>query len=177
MRRAGLRLAMLCLATTVGVACAGPVSSHGDGFRHRRHDWRIGAPDGPGPAWERFDLEGAALAFRRSGRSSLSLQSTCGRPVATPALMARHLVIGLPERQLLTAGPIDVAGRGGWSQTFASTRNGVALRIKTVTVVAGDCTFDWTLVATPPYEADETAFDAWWSSFELGVRHDTETPG
>ena len=46
------------------------------------------------------------------------------------------------------------------------------MRIKTVTLVLDDCSFDWILVAAGPFEAAEAAFDDWWASFHLGSRYD-----
>ncbi len=156
------------------VGCTGPMVHLKDGYRHRRHDFRIGEPDGPGPAWERISVDGAALAFRRSGPDTVTLLSRCGRPVAAAQLMARHLVMGLGERTLLAAGPLVVDGRGGWTQTVEFEREGVPLRLKTVTLVVADCTFDWILVASGPFEPAEAAFDAWWGSFQLGARYEEE---
>ena len=153
----------------LGAGCATPsLSVSGQGFSHRRHDYTIGrAPEG----WERVKVDGAAIAFRRSGPNTMSLQSRCGKPVATPQLMARHLVIRLPDRTLVSAGPIAVAGRSGWSQVFDTVEHGVSVRVKTVTLVAQDCTFDWVLASTGSFDAAEVDFDAWWASFELGPRY------
>jgi hypothetical protein len=101
----------------------------------------------------------------------MSLQSRCGRPVAHPAVMARSLLLGIRGRTLLQAGPVVVAGRNGWSQTFDTRSDGVAVRVKTVTVVIDGCTYDWTLAATGDFAPAERAFDAWWGTFRL------DTPG
>jgi hypothetical protein len=81
--------------------------------------------------------------------------------------MARTLVLGIRERTLRQAGPIVVAGRSGWSQTFDTRSDGVAVRVKTVTVVIDGCTYDWTLVAVGDFAPAERAFDAWWGTFRL----------
>jgi hypothetical protein len=161
------------------IGCADPLSRLDDGWRHRRHDYNIGAPGGEGSAWERIDLEGAVLAFRRGGSDSMSLQSLCGRPVADPALMARHLVIGLGgrERTLVRAGPVVVDGRNGWTQTFALRRDEEHLQVKTVTLVVGDCTFDWALVSAGDFARAERDFDTWWSTFRLDARPGEEPGG
>lgn len=148
-----------------------PLVRTDEGYRHRKHDFRIAAPDGPGPAWQRVEVEGAGLAFLRPGPDSLSLLSRCGRPVAEAQLMARHLVIGMDDRTLLAAGPILVAGHGGWTQTLETTSDERPVRVKTVTLVVGDCTFDWILAAAGSFTPAEQAFDAWWQSFELTGRH------
>jgi len=160
-------------AALIGSACASnPVSKTEEGFRNRRHDYTIAKPDGPGGVWQRISLDGAELAFRRPGPESMSLQSRCGRPVAAPIFMARHLVIGLPERTLVAAGPTQVAGRDAWTQTFDTVQGGAPVRVKTVTLVAADCSFDWILATGGAFEPAEQAFDAWWASFRLGPRYD-----
>jgi hypothetical protein len=117
-------------------------------------------------------LEGAVLAFRRPGPEALSLQSRCGRPVAEPVFMARHLMYGLPERTLVAAGPIQVDGRDAWTQTLDTVQEGVSVRVKTVTLVAADCSFDWILMTAADFEPAEQAFDSWWGSFRLDPRYD-----
>ena len=160
-------------AALIGAACASsPMLRIEGGYRHRRHDYTIAEPGGPGGAWQRVRAGGAALAFRRSGPETVSLQSSCGRPVAKPFFMARHLLIGLPEHTLVAAGPILVDGRDAWSQTFDMVQEGGSVRFKTVTLVAADCTFDWILTTAGPFEPAEEAFDAWWGSFRLDPRYD-----
>ncbi len=62
-------------AVLIGAGCASsPMSRIEDGYRHQRHGYTIARPDGPGEAWQRVTLEGAALAFRRPGREFLGLQ-------------------------------------------------------------------------------------------------------
>jgi hypothetical protein len=101
----------------------------------------------------------------------MSMQSRCGRPVAHPAIMARHLLLGIRERTLRQASPVAVAGRSGWSQTFDTPRSdGVAVRVKTVTVVIDGCTYDWTLTAVGDLAPAEHAFDSWWGTFRLDPR-------
>jgi hypothetical protein len=142
------------------------------GYRHGRHDYTIAKPGGPGGAWQRVRAEGAALAFRRPGPESMGLQSRCGRPVAPPVFAARNLLIGLPERTLVTAGPTQVDGRDAWTQTFDMVQEGGSVRVKTVTLVVADCSFDWTLATSGDFEPAEQAFDAWWGSFRLDPRYD-----
>jgi hypothetical protein len=51
------------------------------------------------------------------------------------------------------------------------------VRVKTVTLVAGDCAFDWILAAREPIGSVEEAFDAWWQSFRLDPERWAEVPG
>jgi hypothetical protein len=147
--------------------CASHLARTEDGYRHTRHHYTIGVPRAPGATWERTEIDGAWIGFRRPGPQTVSMQSRCGRPVAHSAIMARTLVLGIRERTLRQAGPIVVAGRSGWSQTFDTRSDGVAVRVKTVTVVIDGCTYDWTLVAVGDFAPAERAFDAWWGTFRL----------
>jgi hypothetical protein len=126
------------IAVAFAAGCAGDLAMGEDGYRHRRHGYTVSVP---APEWERVSVDGATLAFRR-GRETMSLQSRCGRPVATPAIMARQLLIGIEDRDLRQAGPVAVDGRDGWTQTFDARTEGGPVRVKTVTLVAGRCTFD-----------------------------------
>jgi hypothetical protein len=169
MRLASQACAVSLALALVGAGCVGPMAPVDGGYRHRKHDFTIGSPDGSGGAWERVEVKGAALAFQRPGPQTLSLKSLCGKPVGNAQLMARHLRLGLADDwQVLASGPVDVDGRSGWSQTLATSRDGVPLHLKTVTLVAGGCTFDWILTSAGPFEAAEADFDRWWASFRLG---------
>jgi hypothetical protein len=156
--------------------CASDLVRTETGYRNTRHHYTVGVPRGPGAPWKRIDVEGAWIAFRRPGPQTVSLQSRCGRPVADPAIMARSLVLGVRGRTLRQAGPVAVAGRSGWSQTFDTESDGVVVRVKTVTVVIDGCTYDWTLAAVGDFARAERAFDAWWGTFELDPQGDGAGP-
>ena len=159
-----LGCALLGLLLILG--CAGDLVAFEGGFRHRRHGYTLSVPEGSDPPWQRVKIEGAAIAFRRRGPQTISVQSSCRRSVTDPAILSRHLVIGIDGQLLQQAGPAVVDGRSAWTQTF-DTPGGV--RIKTVTVVAGDCVVDWLLAARrgPGFEDAERIFDAWWSASRL----------
>ena len=159
-----LGCALLGLLLILG--CAGDLVAVEGGFRHRRHGYILGLPEGTDPPWHRVEIEGAVIAFRRPGPQTISVQSSCGRSVTDPAILSRHLVIGVDRQVLEQAGPTVVDGRNAWTQTF-DTPEGV--RIKTVTAVVSDCVIDWILAARqgPGFEDAERAFDAWWSASRL----------
>jgi hypothetical protein len=156
--------AALALALPLGAACARDLVAEPGGWRSTRDGYRIGEP---GEGWERFDLDGAALAFRHGKSETISLQTRCGRPVASPAIMARHLMIGIPERTLRQAGPYLVAGRSGWTQTFDARLEGRTVRIQTVTLVTPDCAYDFLVVAAGDPEPAQRDFEKWVESFAL----------
>jgi len=155
------------LAVLLVASCASNPKRVDDGYHHKKHGYSIGEPGGPGPPWIRVDIDGAWIGFRRPGSETISLQSRCGKPVAHPAVMARNLVVGVGEREVVQAGPVIVGGTNGWIQTFDMTPGGVAVRVTTVTAVIDGCTFDWTLVTHGEAPEATRAFETWWGSFEL----------
>jgi hypothetical protein len=154
------------LAVFFVVGCASNLIRTETGFRNPRHGYSIGIPGGPGAEWERIEIEGAWVAFRRPGSETMSLQSRCGKPVAHPAIMARNLVVGIGEREILQAGPAIVAGTNGWIQTFETRPGDVTIRVTTVTAVIDDCSFDWTLATRGESPRASHAFEVWWGTFE-----------
>lgn len=167
-RRAGLArvaLAGALLGSSLALGCAGETLVTRDGrLRSERDQFSVDTP--ARPPWTPISVDGALAAFRAPGPAFMSVQSRCGRPLASPQIMARHLEIGLPERMLRQSGPVGVGDWQGWSQVFDTLEEGAVVRLKTVTLVAGDCTFDWILSARAGFEDVEPSFDAWWRSFE-----------
>src|SRR5262245_36390713 len=135
-RRAALGLTLLL--TSPGACAHDPEFANGE-WHSARTGFRIGVPGATAVSagetstgeWKRFDLDGALLAYRRGGLENMSLQARCGRPVTEAAIMARHLVIGIPERTLREGGPREIAGRTGWLQTLDARLDGRTVRIKT----------------------------------------------
>lgn len=171
------RVGVLALVGVLGAGCAGPLKEEPGGWRHTRQAWTIGRPDGAGAPWERVEVDGALLAFRRPDGEVMSMQSRCNRPIASVDVMARHLLIGVRDRDLLESQPVEVDGRGGWRQSFEVRRGVAGVRVETVTVVAGACTLDW-ILARPAGDAEpDPSFEAWWQSFRLDAAHRAEPSG
>ncbi len=118
--------------------------------------------------WSPIRVEGADLAFRHATGPAISMSSSCRKTRATPSQLARHLMIGTPDRKSRAAGRLDHHGNEGWWQMMDSVENGEDVRIKTVTLVGGGCVFDWVLISSRPatFVAVEPLFDRWWASFE-----------
>jgi hypothetical protein len=155
-------------ALVVAVGCAGSVVAVDGGYRHRRHFYTFEAPDGPGPAWKRVEVEGAAIAFRRPGPETLVVQSRCGKPLARPEILARQLIIGIEPRVVEQGRPSSVDGYEAWEQVVRSRD----VRLRTVTAVVGDCSVDWILTTSTsgPIDEADRAFDAWRETFQLADR-------
>jgi hypothetical protein len=156
------------LLVALAAGCVGPVQYTGNRYEHRDHGYSVPAPGGAEGAWQRFEVEGATLAFRDPQADSMVVKSRCGRPVAGAQIMARHLLIGLPERDIVEARPVSIAGRSGWLQVIDTSNAGGRVRLKTVTLVAHACSFDLLLASSAARFARlEPAFDAWWQGFRF----------
>ncbi len=170
MGRAILRFGATALAV-LAVGCASSVERVDGVFRHHRHGYTIAAPAG---TWRSVDVDHATLAFARGDSESMSLKSRCGRPVARAELMARHLLIGLEPRDVVASHPVSVDGRSGWLQVVDTSADGRPVRLKMVTLVVGDCSFDWVLATSADPGAAEAEFDAWWQSFHIDATRPEE---
>lgn len=159
-------LALLWLAGPLAQACASELTVVDGRLEHGKQGYSVALPSPS--TWKRVSVEGAVVAFRGPGRTLMSLQSRCGRPLAHPQILARELLIGLEPRHLLEAGPVAVESWQGWTQTVETQDEGKAVRVKTVTLVARRCIFDWVLTSDDGFAAAMPDFDAWWQSFELG---------
>lgn len=135
---------------------------------HRLIGYSIAQPSWVGASdWRSVDLEGADLAYAGTNGSVISLSSGCPRSRATPVILARHVTIGTERSVIHAAGPFEVAGAEGWSQTFDTVEAGVEIHVKAVTVGAGACVYDWLLVArdAQAFASIEPIFDEWIGTF------------
>jgi hypothetical protein len=146
-------------------ACASDLVFEDGRHRHRLRHYSIANPGGEGSAWRRVEVDGAELAFQGPDRATMSLIEQCGRSRAEPRVLARQLWIGLEGRTLVDEGPVGADGSRGWIQRLDATANGETVRLKTVTRLIGECSYDWILVVPSGLEGPETAFDQWWKSF------------
>lgn len=161
---------MAWLGVLVFAGCLGPIEQTGERFRHRSHGFALRAPQGPAGPWERVAVDGATLAFRSPAADTVVAKSRCGRPVARPQLMARHLVFGLPDREVVASQPVTIGALPGWLQVIDTVERGKAVRLKSVTVVSRGCSVDLVLAAERArFDAVEPAFDEWWQSLEFGA--------
>lgn len=161
-----------CTAALANACTSGPYATSSTGgqarLTHRQLGYSIARPPwAASPGWESIEVEGADLAYGDASGQLISLSSSCPRTRATAATLARHVTIGTERTDLLAAGPFEVAGAEGWSQSFDTVEEGVALRVKAVTVVAGGCVYDWLLVVgdIAAFSSIEPAFDDWIDTF------------
>ncbi|RIL03480.1 MAG: hypothetical protein DCC71_15170 [Proteobacteria bacterium] len=166
-RRAS-RTAALATALTALLGCtatAARVESRSGGYRDRAQGWTIAAPAG---SWKRVQAEGADLALAAPDGTSMSVTSRCEGAFASPAILARHLRLGLGATRVVERADARVAGAPAAVQVFDVERAARPLRVKTVTRVAGRCVQDFVLVAPGDFAAAARVFDAWWASFAPG---------
>ena len=99
----------------------------------------------------------------------MTFSSRCGEPITRPALLARHLRIGIPANVVREAGPLELGPLAGWQQVFDADAQRGAVRVKTVTFVANDCALDWVLLArdAEDFERAQGDFDAWWRTLSV----------
>ena len=157
---------------------ASPLKAVDGGFVDERHGYRIGLPPDASPPWRAQEVEGSLLAYERPGPSRMTFSSRCGVPLTRPQLLARHLRIGIPAHVVRAEGPVELGSLSGWQQVFDADASGGAVRVKTVTVTANGCAFDWVLVArdAADFERAERGFDAWWQTFAVESATAEATP-
>jgi hypothetical protein len=148
---------------------ASPLSAVGGGFVDKHHGYRIGVPPDSDPPWRAQEVEGSLLAYERPGPVRMTFSSRCGVPLTRPQLLARHLRIGIPAHVVRAEGPVQLGSIAGWQQVFDADAERGAVRVKTVTLAANECAFDWVLVArgAADFEGAERDFDVWWRSFAV----------
>jgi hypothetical protein len=171
-RRLRAAWAGVALAVPALWGCAAsPLAPVDGGFVDERHGYRIGLPTRAEPPWRREKVEGSLLAFERPGPIRMTFSSRCGVPLTRPQLLARHLRIGIPAHVVRAEGPVAHASLEGWQQVFDADAARGAVRVKTVTLTANACAFDWVLIAreASDFESAERDFDAWWKTFAVEV--------
>jgi hypothetical protein len=163
-RAAASGIVALATGALVLAACASPLVQEDGAFVNRERGYRIAVPP---ESWRPVPLEAADLAFSGPGGARMSLGSRCGTPLATPEVLSRHLVIGVRHRRLLDEGAVTLDGHAGWTRTYKVEIEGTTRYLKSVTVVAGRCVYDWVLLAGGDTPEVERTFDRWWASFRL----------
>lgn len=150
----------------VCVGCASDLALVGGRLVHRKYGFSVAEPAPGSPPWKRIEVGHTLAAWERPGGARISLQAECGREPPMPQVQARSLLIGVEKKALRQSGPVGVGPWPGWSQIVEVGDERRTLQLKTVTLVAEDCTVDFLLLAGEDFESAEPVFDAWWQSFE-----------
>jgi hypothetical protein len=168
LRRPGLlpTLTGALLGLGLFAGCAGDAALAGGRYVDPERRFAFSLPEPGEPPWRRIEVERTLVAWTRVGGARMSAQAECGRRPPSPQVLARSLLIGVGPRVLRQSGPVAVGEIQGWSQVLDVQEGERVVRLKSVTLVAGECTLDFLLVAGDDFEAAEPGFDAWWQSLE-----------
>jgi hypothetical protein len=141
-------------------------------YRHRESRYTVRAPSSPGTLggvdiWRRVDVKRADITFRGPKRDFVSVISDCDAETARrPNRLASGLLVGVENRRKVDAGVLEASSGEGWYQVYEARFDGQPVRIKTVTMVSGECVFDWVLVSPGNFGLAERSFEAWRATFE-----------
>jgi len=148
-RAAARRAATVAAATLALGACAGARIDHG--VFHAQSGYRVALPEG---AWEVVEDSRADLELRhRSETAGMLVNGLCD-PAAVrrrPALLTRHLLIGLRDRVVIEGDEVPVNGRVA-SHRLVEGRMGPSdarVRIESYTLKGDRCVYDLLFVAAP----------------------------
>jgi hypothetical protein len=151
----------------VCLACASTLRLEDGRWRHGALGYSI---DALAPGWVPLELDGVDLAFRGPSGATRSLSTRCHTPLAEPPVLARHLVIGLPDRSRLEARAVLVDGRPGWLQRYEVTVDASTRQLTSVTTVVRECVIDFVLVEPRAAPGSAQEFERWWGSFRWNVK-------
>jgi hypothetical protein len=121
------------------------------GVFHADKGYRVSVPS---PAWSVVGDGAADLELRhRSGVAGIVVNATCGgdRAGQDLAVLGRHLLVGLHERDLLARDAVTLAGRPATRLVLeaAPDRAGRRLRVEAWVMTDGQCVYDL-IYAAPP---------------------------
>ena len=159
-------LAGALVGALFSVACASDLVLVDGRYVQRTDGLSFAEPEPATPPWRRVDVDDALAAWERPGGARITVQAECHRKPPSPQVQARSLLIGVEPKALRQSGPVAVGPWPGWSQELDVGEPQRPLHLKTVTLVAEDCTVDFLLLAGDDFEASVPGFDAWWQSFE-----------
>jgi hypothetical protein len=136
-----------------------------DGVFHAPSGYRVALP---GPAWEVAPDSRADLELRhRTAPAGMLANAVCDPAVARRAddVLARHLLLGLRDREVREANEAPVNGRVASHRLLEGRmrQTGERVRIESYTLKDDRCVYDLLYVAAPG------AFDAWRSDFQRFV--------
>ena len=165
------RAGRAALITTVVIAtavagCAGRRLQNG--VYHSEHGYRVTVP---GPGWIVVDDSPADLELRRAdGQAGMLAAATCRRAATRQrdTDLARHLLLGLRERETLEDGEASLAGHQGVHQVVEGRMRDSRerVRIESYTVKDRRCVYDLLYVAPPAvFESSRADFERFVASF------------
>ena len=151
---------------TAAAGCAGRRLQ--DGIYRSEHGYRVTVP---GPGWTVVDNSPAALELRRQdGRAGMLAAATC-QPRTTRQRygnLARHLLLGLRERETLEEAEASLGGYRGVHQIVEGRMQDgrERVRIESYTIKDRRCVYDLLYVAPPGiFESSRPDFERFVGSF------------
>ena len=162
--RAALITTVILVSAVAG--CAGRRLQ--DGTYRSEHGYRVSVP---GAGWVVVEGSQADLELRRAdGQAGMLVAATC-RPVATRqryADLARHLLLGLRERETLEDGEASLGGYNGAHLVVEGRmrESRQRVRIESYTLKDDRCVYDLVYVASPAvFESSRPDFERFVESF------------
>ncbi len=149
----------------IALGCAKPdLATAGGRVTHREVGFSIGIPKSAGGSWTQQPRQKRAVTFTATRGRTLSLLWRCGRRPVSGNLLARRLLGGLDEAELLSEGP-EAVPDGGWRQRARVTDRGKTAHLVSVSRRQAGCDWDFVLVTPRPDDAAEATFDEWMGTF------------
>lgn len=141
------------------------------GVFHSSKGYRVSLPPNGWAVEPRGDAD---LELRRLvAPGGILADASCGgkAPRRSLELLARHLVFGLGEREVLEDGAILVAGRTGVRRVVRGRLDGTPVTVEAVVLKEGHCVYDFLYVApVDAFEAGRADFRTFVESFSGEAR-------
>lgn len=146
MRRRG----WLLLAVSAGLAIGCAVRRIEDGAFHSSKGYRVRLP---GPDWVVVESSPADLELRHAaGGAAMMVHASCGAAARRPpAVLERHLLLGLRQRRVLEHGPATVGGLPATHLVVEAVAPPATapVRMEVYVVTGPDCVYDLVYAADP----------------------------
>lgn len=153
------KAAWLGIVPAIVLAAGCSVKRIDNGVYHSPKGYRVAIP---GPAWTHVVDSPADLELRHLGSAgTIAANATCEGAVTGRArdVLARQLLIGIQDRQVIERDEVDVAGRPAARTLVDARQEGSQARVRIETIVLSDkrCVYDLVHVAAPDAFADTRA--------------------
>lgn len=147
----GRRWAWLGLVPAIVLASGCAVKRIDNGVYHSSKGYRVAIPGG---AWTPVADSPADLELRhRASGGVIAANATCDGTShrRSPRLLARQLLIGVRDREVVERGEVQVGGRPAVRDVIDVRQEGSPARVRIETIVLTDerCVYDFMHVASP----------------------------
>ncbi len=162
--RSRARATLAALGVALGVtACAGRHIEHGVFYSPKGYHVTL-----PSDGWTVVPDARADVELRRDGEGAGMLaNAACSAPTsrASLELLARHLLVGIGHRGVVTSEHVSLGGHEGWHEVVAGRRidGDEPVKVEAYVIRGNRCLYDF-LYAAPP-----ATFDRWRPDFQTLV--------